>query len=78
MGSGVTPVDQPCHVLRHGTKHVIRPVVCVHMDLEIRQYNMSRIMRSPVFGFPIKSDSNRAVQSQKRLEILDLGSRGIV
>ena len=42
---------------------------------------MSCIARKPVFKCPTGSDTNQAVQPQqmvKRLEISDLGSRGIV
>ena len=42
---------------------------------------MSSIMRKPVFGFPTRSDTNRAVQALmmvKRLEISNLGRRGIL
>ena len=49
---------------------------------------MSLVVRKPVFGFPTRSDTNRAVKSQKmtrsltflikEVEILDLESRGIV
>ena len=28
-------------------------------------YNMSLVLRKPVFGFPTRSDTNRAVQPQK-------------
>ena len=35
-------------------------------------------MYEPVLSVPTRSNINRAVQSQKRLEILDSESRGIV
>ena len=43
--------------------------------------HMSHVMRKPVFGFPTKSDTNMAVQPPnmvRDLQILDLGSNGIV
>ena len=43
--------------------------------------HLSRVMGKPTMWFPNRSDTNRAVHVQKngkRLEILDLESRGIV
>ena len=34
-------------------------------------------MRKPVFGFPTRSDINRSVQPQERLESSDLGIKGL-
>ena len=45
------------------------------------QHELSLCVRKPTILVPTTSDSNRAVKSQKmvkRLEILDLESRGIV
>ena len=35
-------------------------------------------MREKTIRVPTRSDTNQAAQSQKRLEILDLESRGII
>ena len=51
-------------------------------DRQFQVDNMSLVMRKPILSFQTKSDTNRAVQSQKmaseRLEILHLESRGMV